>query len=283
VTDKQTDGRGVQSIEVGVRILGVLSGASEPLKLKDVAEAAGLAPAQAHAYLMSFRRQSMVEQDAATGHYRLGHFALQLAIARMRAFDPLRRAAEVVLELATRVRLTTALSVWGSFGATVVYIHEAADQIHINTRAGTVYSLTGTATGLVFASHLHEQQVRAAIEAESAETDTTRRVGARLDFAAIADRLPQIRAQGYATIDPPPVPEIHAIASPVFDHLGQIRMVVTLIGPRGLLDDRPQGRHVDDVLRVARSLSDQMGYVAPRREGKERPAKSKARATTSTS
>ena len=274
--ENQADGRGVQSIEVGVRILEALALASKPLKLKDVAEAANVAPAQAHAYLMSFRRHAMVEQDAATGLYRLGHFALQLAIARMRSFDPLRRAGEVALDLAAQTRLTTALSVWGSFGATVIYIHEGADQIHINTRAGTVYSLTGTATGLVFAAHLHEHQVRAEIEAEAAEPGSTRRVGLRLAFADIADSLSQIRKQGYATIDPPPVPEIRAIAAPVFDHLGQILMVVTLIGPGGVLDDRPQGRHVEEVLRAARGLSDQMGYVPPRADAAP-PAKAKAR------
>src|SRR5262245_30476319 len=160
------EGRGVQSVEVGIRVLDALTQAARPTKLKDIARAAKVAPAQAHAYLVSFRRQNLVEQDETTGLYRLGHFALQLGIARMRSFDPIRTASEAVVSLATETNLTTALSVWGSFGPTVIYIHEGTDQLHINTRAGTVYSVTGTATGLIFAAYLPRDLVKAAIKSQ---------------------------------------------------------------------------------------------------------------------
>jgi DNA-binding IclR family transcriptional regulator len=254
------EGRGVQSIEVGLRVLEALSDAATPARLKDVAKAAHVAPAQAHAYLMSFRRQMLVEQDRFTGLYRLGHFALQLAIARMRSFDPIRTASEEILELATETRLTTALSVWGSFGPTVIYIHEGADQIHINTRAGTVYSVTGTATGLAFAAYLPEDLIKMTVKAQVLEANVSQRVGARLEFAAITRELERIRERGYATIDPPPVPEIYAIAAPVFDYVGQIRMVITLIGHSGVIDVTPGSRHVEQVLNSARRLNDQMGF-----------------------
>jgi DNA-binding IclR family transcriptional regulator len=255
------EGRGVQSVEVGIRVLKALADAAEPVKLKDVARAAGVASAQAHAYLMSFRRQMLVEQDDLTGRYRLGHFALQLGIARMRSFDPIRAGSEAILDLAIETRLTSALSVWGSFGPTVIYIHEGAEQIHINTRAGTVYSVTGTATGLVFAAFLPEDLVRTTIEAQMREAETTQRVGARLKFGAIARELPAIRERGYATIDPPPIPGIYAIAAPVFDYVNQIRMVITLIGHFGAIDTSPGSQHIQQVLDAARKLNDQMGNV----------------------
>jgi DNA-binding IclR family transcriptional regulator len=103
--------------------------------------------------------------------------------------------------------------------------HEGADQIHINTRAGTVYSLTGTATGLVFAAYLPADLVKAAIRAQMSETKTTQRVGARVEFQAIARQFELIQGLGYGTIDAPPIPGINAIAAPVFDDVGQIRMV----------------------------------------------------------
>jgi DNA-binding IclR family transcriptional regulator len=253
-------GRGVQSIEVGIRVLHALADAAAPLKLKDVAKAANVAPAQAHAYLMSFRRQNLVEQDDVTGLYRLGHFALQLGIARMRSFDPVRAGSDAILELADQTRMTAALSVWGSFGPTIIYIHEGADQIHINTRAGTVYSLTGTATGLVFAAYLPADLVKAAIRAEMSETKTTQRVGARVGYQAIARQLERVRELGYGTIDAPPIPGINAIAAPVFDDLGQIRMVITLIGQSESIDARPRSKHVQLVMQSAQQLNWQMGH-----------------------
>jgi DNA-binding IclR family transcriptional regulator len=254
------EGRGVQSIEVGIRVLDALTHAARPTKLKDIARVANVAPAQAHAYLVSFRRQNLVEQDDATGLYRLGHFALQLGIARMRSFDPIRTASDAVVALATETNLTTALSVWGSFGPTVIYIREGTGQLHINTRAGTVYSVTGTATGLVFAAYLPQELVKAAIKAQLAETVATQRVGARLQFAAIAGGLKEIRQRGYATIDPPPVPGIHAIAAPVFDLVGQIRMAITLIGSAATIDVSAGSSHVEQLREAARLLNEQMGY-----------------------
>lgn len=150
------DGRGVQSIEVGALLLNALVDVGEPMMLRDLARKAGIAPAQAHAYLVSFRNCGFVEQEGQAGLYRLGPFALQLAIARMRSFDPLRMAADAIGDLAAETGLTVALAVWGSFGPTVIQVCEGADQVHINTRAGTVYSVSGTATGRVFAAFLPE-------------------------------------------------------------------------------------------------------------------------------
>eukprot|EP01035_Chromulina_nebulosa_P004810 gene4810-6551_t len=154
--DMKADGRGVQSIEVGARLLSVLVTEGEPMMLKDLAKQAGIAPAQAHAYLVSFRKQGLIEQEAQAGRYRLGPFALELGITRMRSFDPLRMATEGAVNLATRTGMTVAVVVWGSFGPTVIQVHEGGDQVNMNTRAGTVYSLSGTASGRVFASFMPE-------------------------------------------------------------------------------------------------------------------------------
>ena len=182
------EGRGVQSVEVGIRVLDALTQAARPTKLKDIARAAQVAPAQAHAYLVSFPPSA--PRRAGRGGASTGRPFRAAARHRANAqLDPIRTASEAVVALATETNLTTALSVWGSFGPTVIYIHEGTDQLHIDTRAGTVYSVTGTATGLIFAAYLPRDLVKAAIKSQLAETVATQRVGARLEFAAIAGEL----------------------------------------------------------------------------------------------
>src|SRR3954447_16737748 len=92
--------RGVQSVEVGGRILVAMVQAGRPLMLRDLAGGADVTPAQAHAYLVSFRKLGLVEQDTATGRYQLGPFALQLGLARMRISNPLRLAGDAAAALA---------------------------------------------------------------------------------------------------------------------------------------------------------------------------------------
>jgi hypothetical protein len=47
---------GIQSIEVGFRLLDVLARTSGPMMLRDLARAAPMNPAKAHRYLVSFAR-----------------------------------------------------------------------------------------------------------------------------------------------------------------------------------------------------------------------------------
>ena len=139
----EVSGRGVQSAEVGGRILMAMVQAGRPLMLRELASGATITPAQAHAYLVSFRKFGLVEQDPATGRYQVGPFALQLGLARMRISNPLRLVSDAAPGLAAELGLMVSVSVWGTFGPTIVQVHEATDQVHANVRAGAVYSITG--------------------------------------------------------------------------------------------------------------------------------------------
>ena len=51
----------------------------------------------------------------------------------MHSFDPLKSAAEAVEQLRAETGLTIAVSVWGSFGPTVVMLRDGVEQVYINT------------------------------------------------------------------------------------------------------------------------------------------------------
>lgn len=258
-----TDARGVQSVEVGLGILLPFLDAEGPLKLREVAERAGVPPTKAHAYMVSFRRMGLVEQDEKSGRYRLGPYALLLAIARMRSFDAMKAAATAVEALSEETGHTVAVTVWGSFGPTVVLIRKGVDQNYINTNVGTVYSVSGTAAGMVFAAYMPEATVKAAIRAEVREAGKTLRVGKTRTFADITAEIDMIRSRGFATIYPRPVPGIAAVGAPVIDHTGQIQMAVTLIGTEAHLDVDPSGATVKKLLAVTQRLSFEHGHVDP--------------------
>lgn len=258
-------GRGVRSVEVGSHLLEVLAERAEPLMLRDLSKAAGMAPAQAHAYLTSLRKLGLVEQDPATTHYRIGPGALDLGIVRMRTVDPVQLAQDAATELSRETGLSVALVVWGSYGPTVIHVREGPDQIHINTRAGTVYSITGTASGRVFAAFLPTAMVRKAIREERNESDATGRVGNGL--VPDETELSAIRRQGYATVVPPPVPGVNALAAPVFDHVGQMQLSITLIGAAAILDNGPSSRFVPILLDAAEGVSRKLGFDGHRAAG----------------
>ena len=248
--------------------------------LRDIAAQSDLTPAQAHAYLVSFRKIGLVEQVSESGLYQVGPFALQLGVARMRSVDALRLATQAAPAFAAEVGFMITISVWGSLGATVVQVIEAGDQVHVNLRAGTVFSLLHTATGRIFMAFLPKETVEPNLKLREtiaglivpANAETTD------DLSAEVERS---RERGYATALGSPIPGINAIAAPVFDHTGQIKVAITLVGPAALVDVRPEARLVGRLVDFAASLSSELGFSAERAKNApvaiERPRKSGAR------
>ncbi|MBZ9772403.1 IclR family transcriptional regulator [Mesorhizobium sp. CO1-1-8] len=252
------DGRGVHSIEIGARLLFALVVEGEPMMLKDLARQAGIAPSQAHAYLVSFRKLGLIEQEAVAGRYRLGPFALDLAISRMGRFDIARMAHEQALKLASATAMTVIVLTWGSFGPTVIQVHESRDQFNINTRLGSVYSVTGTASGRVFAAFMAKGLIRDFIRNERKQENPSRRIGSPQFLSK--ETLSEIRCNGFATIASQPAPSLGALAAPVFDHVGQMRLAISLVGPGKWLGTSIGSPCVEALLMATHALSYQLGY-----------------------
>jgi DNA-binding IclR family transcriptional regulator len=255
------DPRGVQSVEVGIGILFAFLSFPDPLKLRDIADHSSVSPAQAHTYLVSFKRLGLVIQDEESGKYRLGPLALDLAIARMQSFDALKSAERYAGLLCDQTGLTVSLSVMGGFGPTIVLIRNGREEVYINTRVGTVYSITGTASGMAFAAHLSEAEVRAAIELEQREPQGHRRVGRVRSWDLVKAEIQTIQRNNYATISPSPVAGILAIASPATDHTGQVRMVFSILGTAGNPELKPGSASCDALLAISKRMSFELGLT----------------------
>jgi DNA-binding IclR family transcriptional regulator len=253
--------RGIQSIEVGGRLLQALAGDGRPMALKDLARQAGMTPAKAHPYLVSFGVLGLIAQHAGTGRYGLGPLATQLGLISLQQVDPVRLAMPVIAALAQELDLTVAIAVWGNRGATVVRIEEPPSAVHVNMRHGTVMSLRGTASGLLFAAFMGERDVVAALAAEATGPAATRR-GARID-AALAARLARVRGQGVACVEGGVLPGVSAMAAPVFDSQGGIALGLTAIGPSAVLDLGADGPVSRALRREARALSSLLGAPPP--------------------
>jgi len=159
--------RGIQSVEVGGQLLRALAHQGRPMALKDLARGAGMSAAKAHPYLVSFGKLGLIEQDAGSGHYGLGPLAMQLGLISLQQVDPVRLATPLIAELARELGHTVGVAVWGNRGPTIVRIEEAPSAVHVNMRHGTVMSLRGTASGLLFCAYLSREQVLAALGADS--------------------------------------------------------------------------------------------------------------------
>lgn len=252
--------RGIQSVEVGGQLLIALAHSGRPMALKDLALAAGMAPAKAHPYLVSFGKLGLVQQDAASGRYGLGPLAMQLGLISLQQFDPVRLATPRIAELASMIGHTVALAVWGNRGPTIVRIEEAPSPVHVNMRHGTVMSLRGTASGRLFAAYLPTATVLAALAAEDAlaEPGNAGRPRPLID-ADFAHELERVREHGLSHAVDAAVPGVSALAAPVFADNGNIVLCLTAIGPTAIFDARFDSPLAGALRRCAQGLSRQLG------------------------
>jgi DNA-binding IclR family transcriptional regulator len=253
-----TKARGIQSIEIGGRLLQVLANAIQPMMLRGLADAAGMPPGQAHAYLVSFRKMELVEQDDASGRYRLGPFALRLGLARFRGSSVYETAAEAARDLAEQLNLAVAVCGWGTHGPTVVQIQESFHQIHVNVRPGTVFGLTTTATGKLFSAFMPEGLVLPQLEAELRLPDGRGKSTATL--AQLRTEFEAIRFAGLSTIRNRPIPGVSALSAPVFDNSDQIQAAIMVMGPSSVVDCQPTGEQARTLLAVTRGISERLGH-----------------------
>ena len=264
---RDSDSRGIQSIEVGGRLLLALAHHGQPLALKDLAAAADMSAGKAHPYLVSFIKLGLVERETEGGRYGLGPLALQMGLIGLQQYDPVRLATERIDELARATGHTVAIAVWGHRGPTLVRIAEAPSPVHVSMRHGTVMSIQDTASGRVFAAFGPHDAVQEALanEARLAGAPARRaRAGGRFGLGTAFDReIARVRADGVACIDGVALPGVSAVSVPVFDARGQLVLSLTAIGPSATFDSAVDGAVAARLKPAALQLSMRLGWKPP--------------------
>lgn len=249
--------RGIQSVEIASTLLSALASHSQPMSLGDVAKFAGMTAGKAHPYMVSFSNVGFVSQDNVSGKYELGPLALQLGLAKLRQLNPIREAASLVAELSSVTEQSIALAVWGNMGPTIVQLFEPIEPLHVNLRAGTVMSLTNTATGRLFAAYLPPKAVEKLLLTSVAPIGAKGKQISKKEFDA---SLAEIRQHGLARTIGQPIPGINAFSAPVFDSSGNIVLAITIMGAAASFDEQWTGKIAQRVRECALKISKKLGF-----------------------
>ena len=251
---------GIQSIEVGFRLLDVLAAASRPMMLRDIAKGAGMPSAKAHRYMVSFLRIGMVEQDRASGRYDLGGHALDIGLACLGRLDVVRIAGPILESLCEEIQETVALAVWGNRGATIVRIVDAGGPITITLRAGTVLPLYKSATGRAFAAFYRSPFLRAMLDDELREVAAANRIAITAVRRQLEKTLADIRRHGISRATGSLTPGINGFSAPVHDYTGAMVAAVTSLGTAGEFNVAWDSPVAKAMLAAAGTLSTRLGH-----------------------
>lgn len=261
--DARDDARraGIQSIEVGFRLLQALAASPRAMMLRDLAAAADMSPAKAHRYLVSFQRLGAVTQDAVSQRYDLGPFALQLGLAGLNRLDPVRKARPILSQLRDEMDQTAGIAVWGNHGPTIVHWEESSHPVSVSLRLGDVMPMLNSATGRLYGAYLSRRQTLPLIERELAtrgDVALPDMPASLAEYDAICD---DVRRHGAARTRGGVLPGINAISTPVFDANGHLSMALIVLGAQSVFDAEWGGAVDRRVRDIAQRISSELGYL----------------------
>lgn len=260
ITRVAAERQGIQSIEVGFRLLRALATTNRSMMLKDIAAFAGMPAAKAHRYLVSFMRIGLVEQDPASGRYDLGSYALELGLSGLGRLDPWRLSGPILEELCEEIHGTVALAVWGTRGATIVRIVDAGGPITITLRAGTVLPLSRSATGRAFAAFFRSPFLRKLLDEELKESAESGNIAVTTARRQLEKTLTEIREHGIARATGSLTPGINGFSAPVFDHSGSMVAAITALGAVGEFNVEWESPVAQAMQKAAGALSQRLGH-----------------------
>jgi DNA-binding IclR family transcriptional regulator len=204
-----------------------------------------------HRYLASLVRIGLVQQSVDDKSYALGPFALEVGAAAARSSEPLQGAIRRLQRLRNLIDETIVLSVWSPHGPIILEVEESTRPIVMTMKRGTVLPVLSTATGIVFCAQLPRFHTSPLVERElSGELENNPMVKNTKEFEQL---LARVRDQGYALNSGHLLPDIIALAAPVFDLTGALTAVLGVIGRENRIDPRSDDKVLKALLSVTRS------------------------------
>ncbi|MFM0221386.1 IclR family transcriptional regulator [Paraburkholderia dipogonis] len=259
-TDVGKTQRGIQSVEVGGRVLLALAQARTPLALSDLASAAQIAPGQAHAYLVSLSRLGLIKRDELSGRYEPGPLSLRLGLLHLENQPAFRAAVPRVATLAEAIGFSVAICIAGPQGPTIVRYEHAGFPLHVNLHVGTVMSLPATSTGRVFCAYLQRELLDGMWANQSGAVGNA--MTSPDEIAAFEAALDAIRARGLECSVDAPSPGISSLSVPVLDGEGRLSLALTVIGSTGAIDVAADGPIARALLATAHDIGAELA-IAP--------------------
>lgn len=226
-----TERRGIQSLDVAGRLFEAFCLTDGPATLKELSALANMPPSKAHRYVSSLVRIGLAKQNTETGLYDLGPLAMRMGLEALARSDIIEAASKCLSELAQLTGLSAHLSVWSDRGPLIIRLKHGRLPVITTLGLGSALPLTGSATGLLFATFIEESLTKPVMDSEFATRNSPLK---RSDMTKL---IKDTRAKGYSTVDSLFIPGLIAISAPVFNWQNELACAITLVSTQSDIMD----------------------------------------------
>jgi DNA-binding IclR family transcriptional regulator len=248
----------LDSVDLVLRLIELLAASREPRGVTDVARELGISKPRAHRHLRALVQRGYARQDPRTERYEVGIKLLVVGEAVRDRFDVMGAIRPSMAPLREASGLAVTASALAEDAVVVLDMLQGKSLIEFGIRPGSRMDLHASAHGQVALAFgppaLLERILAGPLAAWTPHTLT--------QPAAVRAAVEQVRRQGWATASDAVQIGVNALAAPVFDHRGELRGAIALVGPSHLIPQAPETRLIGLITGAAADASRRLGWNA---------------------
>lgn len=242
----------IQSLQIGLNILGILGKEKRPLKFTDIQHQSGMTKSNLYKYLNTLCQSGMLFRDPYTNTYTLGHKLVELGSVAMGNTSFVEHAMPYFKDINQQTNLTALLAIPTVKGPLVAHIYSADYGINIGAQIGTNLPLT-SATGLLFSAFEKNEHLKK-WEQSYKENWTTEQI-AQFQF-----EQQQVLCNFFATKTEPLVEHVSSFSIPILNYNEDLIGAITVVGYTNLVPNSLEHPTSQLVLNIASHLSEYYGF-----------------------
>ncbi|HEV7205404.1 MAG TPA: IclR family transcriptional regulator [Jatrophihabitans sp.] len=248
---------GLSSVRNAARLLKVFRSRERELGVSELARRLGLGKSSVHRVLTTLVAEGLVEQNPATGNYRLGIVMFELGEA-VRVHMDLHAAAGPVLA-ALREQTRESCQVGILDGCDVVYVDrlESPQTLRLFTETGRRVPVNCTSSGKVLLAHLDDDELGRVLAVAPMAALTPRTI---TDRDRLADELATVRRRGFAEAVEERELGVVSIAVPIRDTEGEVVAALSIGAPLARLGPSARRRLVPVLVEAGEAASRRLGW-----------------------
>jgi DNA-binding IclR family transcriptional regulator len=239
---------GLLSVEFILNIIELLVDTDRPRALSDIARALGVSKPRVHRHLRALLQRGYVRQESETERYEITAKLLALGEAVRDRFDIARVVRPEMSRLRDALGHTVTASTLIADQVTIIEMIHGRTLVEFGVRPGAALDPYASAHGLVALAFGPAKRI-----ARSWAVSTP------ADPDALAAEVALVRERGWATAANRVLVGVNALAAPIFDHHGDWRGTIAIVGSTSFIPAEPAPAQIRDVVRAAREVSRQLG------------------------
>lgn len=218
----------VRAVKRALEILSAFSPKEPEFYLSELSKKLNQNKSTTLRLLACLQSMKFLEQDKATGKYRLGIKTFEVGSVYYVTQLKVDQVAKPYMErLVDRWKLTANLAVMDQNEIVYVGIVEPHRHLRVNFSIGSRFGIHYTGLGKAMASQFSEERVDRIIRERGLVTLTPRTITSPDEFK---QHLAEVRARGYAVDNEEAIPGVRCVAAPIKDYTGEAVAALSVSG-----------------------------------------------------